>query len=98
MTGRQFEYKIRDYGDVYITENYLFMPKMRAVKNKPVCVSDMRENGERVYFRTIAEALEFVLDDGRKILDVIENWTDMPEYSCVFDGDENDNYIIWHTK
>ena len=35
MTGRQFEYKIRDYGDVYITENYLFMPKMRAVKNKP---------------------------------------------------------------
>ena len=91
MTKKEFEYKCKNYNGVPITNNYILWPKMRKIKRKPVCVSHHNGNDENFYFVTIAESLEFVLDDGRKILDIIETWTDMPD--LVLDGP-----IIWHTK
>ncbi len=70
MTGRQFEYKIRDYGDVPIDEHYTF-------RRKPLSVADCR-TGAAVRFRSFDEALDFVTDDGQRVRDIIETW----ELSC----------------
>ena len=93
MTGKQFEYQCRDFGGVPITDDYTLWPKGagRKVKGKPVCVSDSRTDAEGVHFADIQEALDFVLDDGRKIRDIVETWTAMPE--MPLDAD-----IVWHTK
>ena len=91
MTEKEFEYRCRDgFDGVPITDDYtLWIKPYPKIKGKSVSVSKINE--EQVYFVSIAEALEFVIDDGRKVKDIVETWTDMPD--LVFDGP-----IIWHTK
>lgn len=84
MTEKQFEYKLRDYDGVPITDDY-------TLWKRPFTVSDDRVNGVNVRFKTLSEALNFVLDDGRRIIDIIETWSDMPD--LVLDGN-----TVWHIK
>lgn len=84
MTKREFEYKLRDYEGVDITENY-------TLWRKPLSVSDSREGGVTVKFKTLDEAFDFRLDDGRRVIDVIETWSAMPTYML-------DAPIVWHFK
>ena len=89
MTGKEFEFKCKNYNGVPITDNYTLWIYGR----KHIVIGDDRTDDNSAEFNSIAEALEFVLDDGRKIKDIIETWTDMPEF--VLDGSEP---VIWHTK
>ena len=86
MTDKQFEYKCKNYHGVPITDNYTLW-----IYKKSVVIADDRTEDSGVRFASIAEALEFVIDDGWKIKDIIETWTDMPEQPLDAD-------IIWHTK
>ena len=93
MTGRQFEYKIKDYGEVPINEHYTFY-------RKPLRVVDNR-TGEAVRFKSFDEVLDFVLDDGHNVRDIIETWTAMPVWSSLipFDGGGYDGptwRIVWY--
>lgn len=93
MTGRQFEYRIRDCDNVPINENYTFY-------RKPLRVVDKR-TGVAVRFKVFDEALDFVLDDGQKVRDIIETWTAMPKWESLIplDGDDNSGptwRIVWY--
>ena len=83
MTRQQFEYKIKDLTAVPITEDY-------TLWRKPVSINDFKAD-KNIRFKTIAEALDYVLDDGRTVGDVIETWSDMPD-------DSLDAGPIWHIK
>jgi len=52
---------------------------------------NLNNEKEDVFFKTMQDAFEYVLDDGRKVIDVIETWEDMPDM-------ELDGGIIWHYK
>ena len=84
MTGRQFEYKIRDWSSVPLTEHY-------TIDRKPLLISDTRPNGKDVRCKTFNDLFNFVLDDGRKVIDIIETWEDIP--SLYLDAEPE-----WHTK
>ena len=93
MTGRQFEYKIRDYGDVPINEHYTFY-------RKPLRVVDNR-TGETFRFKIFDEALDFVMDDGHAVRDVIGTWEAMPSSEGILDGTFPDGscyQVIWYIK
>lgn len=84
MTQREFEYKFRDYQGVPITEDY-------TIWRKPLSVSNSRADGVTVKFKVLDEALNFQMNDGRRVIDVIETWSAMPD--CMLDAP-----VVWHFK
>ena len=71
MTGRQFEYKIRDFDAVPLTEDY-------TIIRKPLKVIYNRGGGLNVKCKTFEDLFNVVIDDGRKVIDIIETWEDIP--------------------
>ena len=87
MTKEEFVKKVRYSGltGVSLTENYTLWWE------KPISISDYSKDGQDVKFKKIDDAFEYVLDDGRKVADIIDTWSALPE--LPLDGE-----IIWHYK
>ena len=83
MTQEQFEYKIKDWEGVPITGDY-------TLWRKPVSINDLKAK-VNIRFKTMSEAFDYVLDDGRKVRDIIDSWTAMP--SMFLDAGP-----VWHIK
>lgn len=83
MNQREFELDFKNWDGVPITEYYVLC-------RKPLSIINLREKNT-TRFNTLSEAFDFVIDDGRKIADIVDTWSDMPD--LVFDGE-----TVFHIK